>query len=798
MKNILLLALFSLLSLSAMAQARPDIVIEDFESGSYRTAGWITTGSAFGGAPAQGTWPGQHTVGGYEGRYLINTYGEGDGPMGTITSPDFTIQRNYINFLLGGGAVNGLHADLYVGDTRVCSATPIAQAGDEAQERLYPRTWEVSDFVGQQAHIVIVDSVDGGWGHLNADYFVQSDTAASDLKIGYPTTITIAGQFMQVPVNPASPCVDFDLCDAAGQAFRTTRFRLATTEPTMYLPVYVGDHAGQQVTLRLGAYFENTDMLSSIYYTAEPEIENAPHPYRPLYHHSPAYGWMNDPNGMVYHNGRYHLFYQYYPYDSHWQMMHWGHAVSSDLIHWETLPIALFPDENGDMFSGSIVVDHNNTAGFGADAFIAIYTTTSPRQAQSIAYSLDEGLTWHKYGAPVLWNYDLWDFRDPKVSWNERMNCWTMVLAANNDVMFYRSDNLIDWTRTLTWGNSVGQHGAPWECPDLLLDVPVEGSDETMDVLIVSINPYGPQGGSGTQYFIGEFQGNGFKLSTQNNQQPRWIDLGKDNYAGVTYSGFRDYRNRPVFIGWMSNWLYAGDTPPAESSFRSSNTFPRALSIVRTPSGPVLRSEPVAHLSGLRSDSVYTFQPGNITEAWTTGRLDSLSEGAYIVEMQMPSVKQGWKLTLSNSANEKVIFSYMSASGAIMLDRRNSGLTDFSTQFSGRHSAMLPTDETPTWLTILVDRSSVELFVNGGRLCMTDLVFPTSPYDIVTLEPENARTPLQVSELRLTKIGEGTLDLAPAAVEHAAAAPEVSKRVVDGQVIITRDGQRYNVLGVKL
>lgn len=797
MKNILLISLLSLFTLSAVSEVREDILIEDFESGSYRSAGWATTGNAFGAAPAQGTWPGQHTVGGYQGNYLINTYGEGDGPIGTLTSSPFTIERPYINFLLGGGAVNGLHADLYVGDTRVCSSTPIAQAGDEAQEHLYPRTWEVEQFVGQQAHIVIVDSVDGGWGHLNADFFVQSDTAASDLKIGYETRITISDNYMQVPVNPASPCVDFDLCDAAGLPFRTTRFRLATTEPTMYLPVYVGDHRGEELMLRVGAYFENTDMLSRVCYTADPEIEDAPHPYRPLYHHSPAYGWMNDPNGMVYHNGRYHLFYQYYPYDSHWQMMHWGHAVSTDLIHWETLPIALFPDENGDMFSGSIVVDHNNTAGFGEDAFIAIYTTTSPRQAQSIAYSLDEGLTWHKYGAPVLWNYDLWDFRDPKVSWNEEMACWVMVLAANNDVMFFRSDNLIDWTRTLTWGSSVGQHGAPWECPDLLCGVPVEGSDETMDVLIVSINPYGPQGGSGTQYFIGEFQGNGFKLATQNNQQPRWIDLGKDNYAGVTYSGYRDYLNRPIFIGWMSNWLYAGDTPPADASFRSSNTFPRALSIVRTPSGPVLKSEPVANLSGLRSDSVYTFQPGTLTEAWTTGQLDSLREGAYIVEMQMPSVKQGWKLTLSNSLGEKVIFSYMSASGAVMLDRRNSGLTGFSTQFSGRHTAMLPTDETPTWLTVLVDRSSVELFVNGGRLCMTDLVFPTEPYDIVSLEPESARATLEVNGLKLTKIGEGVLDTHPVALESIEA-PAAGKQLIDGRVVIIRGEKRYDVLGNRL
>ncbi len=795
MKKTLFSALL-LVGAYATADVREDIILFDFESGNY--AGWTKKGNAFGGAPAQGTWGGQNTVSGYQGQYLVNTFQEGDGPMGTLTSDPFTIERPYLNFLLGGGAVSGLHADLYIGETRIATATAIAQAGDVEQERLYPRTWDLSAYQGQTAYIVLVDSVDGGWGHLNADFFTLSDTAASDLKIDYRATITLADAYMQIPVHPSAPCVDFDLYDQQGNVISTHRFRLATTQSTMVLPMYVGTHVGQQVELRVGAYYENTHMLDSLSFTATAQMENAEHPYRPIFHHAPAYGWMNDPNGMVYHNGKYHLFYQYYPYDSHWQMMHWGHAVSTDLIHWEQLPIALFPDENGDMFSGSIVIDHDNTAGFGADAMVAVYTTTSPRQAQSIAYSLDEGLTWHKYGEPVLWNYDLWDFRDPKVSWNSRMNCWIMVLAANTDVQFYRSNNLKDWERTLTWGSSMGQHGAPWECPDLLLDVPVEGTSETMDVLIVSINPYGPQGGSGTQYFLGEFQGNGFKLATTNNNVARWIDMGKDNYAGVTFSGYRDYRNRPVFIGWMSNWQYAGDTPPAESSFRSSNTFPRALSIVKTPSGPVLKSEPVAHLSGLRSDSVYTFTPGTISAPFETGRMDSISEGAYIVEMGISGEKQGWKLTLSNELGENVICSYMSATGAIMLDRRSSGITNFSNFFSGRHNAMLPTTESASKAMLLVDKSSIELFINDGRLVLTDLVFPSQPYDRLRLEPENTRSNLAVSDLKVTRIGEGVLDDAPDALTNPMAPrSQATKRIIDGQLIIERDGMRYNVLGQK-
>lgn len=789
---------------SLLAAAREDVIIDDFESGTYKTQGWLATGTAFGDEPAKGTWPGQTTVTGYHGKRLLNTFIAGDGPIGTLTSAPFTIERQYINFRLGGGAIPEVHADLYVNGKCIYRTSPAKQENDSEQERVQYTYWDVAAYAGQQAYIVVVDSATGGWGHINADYFVQSDEIAVKPvpTPNYTTRIRREGDYLQIPVSTVAPCLDVDVHSVDGETVLTHRFRLAEDETDFYMPVYVGSIADDSIDLRISQYIESYGSLDNIYFTSTPEIENAEHPYRPIYHHAPAYGWMNDPNGMTYYNGVYHLFYQYYPYDSHWQMMHWGHATSRDLLHWEQHPVALFPDENGDMFSGSIVVDTANTAGFGKNAFVAIYTTTAPRQAQSIAYSLDEGMTWHKYGAPVLWNMDLWDFRDPKVSWNEKLNCWVMVLAANNDVQFYRSDNLLDWTLMYTWGSTMGQHGAPWECPDLLIGVPVEGTNKTMDVLIVSINPHGPQGGSGTQYFLGEFREDGFRMATSSNIEPRWLDWGKDNYAGVTFSGYRDYRDRPVFIGWMSNWEYAGDTPPAESSFRSSNTFPRALSVVNTPSGPVLKSEPAAHLSGLRSDSVYTFTLGTLSSAWQSETLDSIKEGAYIVELDLPEAKQGWKLTLSNAEGEYIDCSYSMASGDVAINRRRSGLTDFNTNFLGRHVAPLHPDESATHATILVDKSSVEFFVNKGRLVLTDLMFPTSPYDRIKLEPESSKRPLTVNHLKVTKIGVGEFnpnpEPEPEDINATMAAPRVVKRLENGQLVIERDGVRYNALGTSL
>lgn len=324
--------------------------------------------------------------------------------------------------------------------------------------------------------------------------------------------------------------------------------------------------------------------------------------HRLQFHFAPAANWMNDPNGMVYSEGEYHLFYQYYPDSTVWGPMHWGHAVSNDMVQWEQLPVALYPDSLGYIFSGSCVVDADNTAGFktgNENPLVSIFTYHHPKsnlQTQGIAYSNDRGRTWTKYEHnPVLKNPGEKDFRDPKVFWHPESKQWIMSLAVGNRIQFYRSANLKEWELGGEFGATHGSHGGVWECPDLF-PLKVEGSEETKWVLLVSINPGAPQGGSGTQYFIGNFDGNTF-TNENDSTLTCWIDLGSDNYAGVTWSHTPD--KRTLFLGWMSNWNYAQVVPT--KTWRSAMTVPRELSLQQTDKGIRLASQPVKELEQLRT-----------------------------------------------------------------------------------------------------------------------------------------------------------------------------------------------------
>ena len=330
--------------------------------------------------------------------------------------------------------------------------------------------------------------------------------------------------------------------------------------------------------------------------------------HRPQYHFSPESGWMNDPNGMVYHEGEYHLFYQYYPNGIKWDTMHWGHAVSQDMLHWEHLPIAIYPDELGYIFSGSAVIDHNNTSGLGEDGkapMIAIFTHHNMEgeragrndyQVQSIAYSLDNGMTFQKYrGNPVVSNPGIKDFRDPKVIWNDIDNQWIMVFAAYDKVRFYTSPNLIDWTFTGTFGIE-GDHRL-WECPDLF-PLEVAGSDETKWILITSIQKEGPNGGTATSYFVGEWNGETF-VGDPSDQ--KWLDYGTDNYAMVTWSDIPEIDGRRLGLGWMSNWQYAQEVPTKK--WRSAMTLPRELKLTKYDDTYEVISIPVKEIESLVSES---------------------------------------------------------------------------------------------------------------------------------------------------------------------------------------------------
>lgn len=447
--------------------------------------------------------------------------------------------------------------------------------------------------------------------------------------------------------------------------------------------------------------------------------------FRPAFHFTPETSWMNDPNGMFYLDGEYHLFYQYYPDSTVWGPMHWGHAVSKDLTQWDHLSVALKPDSLGYIFSGSAVVDYQNSAGFGTlknPPIVAIFTYHDPKkekegatdvESQGIAYSLDKGRTWEKYeNNPVLPNPGYRDFRDPKVQLfknNDGTEYWVMTLAVADHIEFYHSTNLIDWSKSGEFGKTVGAHGGVWECPDL---IPLKTlSGELKYVLLVSINPGGPQKGSATQYFIGDFQDGVF---TPDDTMIRWMDYGPDNYAGVTISNIPEDQNRVVLIGWMSNWLYAQQVPT--KSWRSAMTIPRNLSLFDVDGTLLLKSEPISELTQLRKTAYQIDGQSALPTEAAELSVDIANEEPFIIKFKN---ELGEQLSISKEM------------GLISIDRTQAGMSSFHPDFPAIHSA--PMSWEAKNLRIFLDAHSVEVFVNQGELVMTSLVFPTSPWKEVEL-----------------------------------------------------------------
>ncbi|WP_339751910.1 glycoside hydrolase family 32 protein [Algoriphagus aquimarinus] len=467
---------------------------------------------------------------------------------------------------------------------------------------------------------------------------------------------------------------------------------------------------------------------------SDPEISfesSSTEEFRPLYHFTPESGWMNDPNGLIYLDGEYHLFYQHYPDSTVWGPMHWGHAVSTDLVNWESLPIALYPDSLGYIFSGSAVFDTENTSGLGTaenPPMVAIFTyhnaeeantTSETFQSQAIAFSLDKGRTWEKYeGNPVLPNPGIRDFRDPKVSQitnTDGSKSWVMTLAVLDQINFYSSPDLKNWTLLSEFGKKIGAHGGVWECPDLLPFKSPSGEDKW--VLLVSINPGGPQNGSATQYFIGDFINGEF---TPDDTMIRWLDYGPDNYAGVTWSNLPSDQNRTLFIGWMSNWLYANVVPT--KAWRSAMTIPRELSLFDIDGTLLLKSAPAKEMEKLRFE-----------EFKVSKETSSLPSEA--VEITAGVIDNSFLITISNELGEKLIIS--KENGLVSIDRRNAGKSDFNRDFAAMHSAPMSWEAKD--IRIFLDASSIELFVNDGELAMTSVLFPTSPWKTVDIS-ENLKS----------------------------------------------------------
>lgn len=455
--------------------------------------------------------------------------------------------------------------------------------------------------------------------------------------------------------------------------------------------------------------------------------------YRPSFHHTPAWGWMNDPNGMFYKDGVWHLYYQWNPYGSKWQNMSWGHSTSKDLINWEAQPKAFAPTDLGMIFSGSSVVDKDNTAGFGKDAIITFYTSADASQTQSMAYSTDGGITFTEYEANPVIAYER-ESRDPNMFWDEEHHQWVLLLASalDHEMLIFTSPNLKDWTLASKFGRGYGSQAGVWECPDLLY-LPVQGTDEHKWVLICNINPSGPSGGSAAQYFVGDFDGKEFKC-IDGPEETKWMDYGKDHYATVSFSNAPDGRH--TVIGWMSNWEYANEVPTMQ--FRSANTLPRDVSLFKAPDGEYyLASEPSPEVDALRLKPI-KMNVGTLGSGTKSFKLPSANDGICEIDLtaDLASGSQ-LEITLSNAQGEKVVMTLDQKE--FSMDRRESGIKDFSENFPAKTVGPLFDHNRSRSLRIFVDRSSIEAFVDKGRLAMTNLVFPTSPYTTVSLRASQGK-----------------------------------------------------------
>ena len=626
---------------------RDDIVIEDFESGAYKS--WQVSGQAFGKKPAKGTLLQQNKVSGFQGTGLANSFSGTDTSTGSLSSPEFRIDRKFITFLIGGGRKEGkVGIELSIEGELTYSCT-----GDNSEELLL-EIWDVSKHTGKKGQIRIFDNDSDGWGHICVDSILQTD-------------------------NPPE------------------RFGLSA---------------------KLDAYRKTSQYMNE--------------PLRPQFHFSPELNWMNDPNGLVFHNGEYHLFYQYNPAGNEWGHMSWGHAVSKDMMSWEHLPIAI-PEKDGVMaFSGSCVVDHRNSSRFGTGntpPMVAIFTGHKPgKQVQNLAYSNDDGRTWALYeGNPVL-DLGLADFRDPKVFWHEGTKQWIMVvsLATERVIAFFGSDNLKNWKELSRFGPAGVRSKSNWECPDLF-ELPVENeSGKKLWVLEADMGDGSIAGGSGGEYFVGHFDGVRFTTI----QHSQWVDYGRDFYAPISFENFPNTDNRRVWLGWFNNWQTC--LIPTQP-WRGSMSVPRELSLRKLsfnseePATYVLVQKPIREFSKLYGEStpLDTRQLG-----WPPKKITQPGE---IPEMQFeltaefkPGRARSLGLRIHTGEDEYTEIGYDSQFLGAYVDRTKSGNVSFHPAFSGRHNAPARLIDGKVSVRILVDRSSIEVFVNDGEAVISDQIFPTN------------------------------------------------------------------------
>ena len=686
---------------------RPDLVVADFEGTTY-AAGWRAEGTAFGPGPASGALPGQMSVEGFEGRGLVNSFAGGDDSEGTLTSPPFRLERRYLNFLVGGGRWPGeTCVDLVVAGQAVRTATgPNDHPG--GSERLAWATWDVADLAGQTATLRVVDHRKGGWGHINLDQVVQADTR----RAAAPTSraIVATARYLHLPVRNQNPVQRVQVTDQAGQVVRDFDIRLDDGAGAADFVTFLDLAPFRGQTLTVAATLpESSRALAGI--TLSDQLPGGPTLYaeadRPRFHFSSRRGWLNDPNGLVWQNGSYHLFYQHNPYGWDWGNMHWGHATSPDLVHWTEQPIALYPRQYGDWaFSGSAVVDKDNTSGFGSaakPALVAAYTSTG--RGECIVWSHDEGRTWTEFaGNPVVRH----NGRDPRLVWHEPTRRWIMAVYEEGDgkdraIVFHSSPDLKAWT-------TEGRIDGFYECPDLF-ELPVNGSTPARSLWVISA--------ADGQYRLGQFDGHKFTPET-----PKLTLWHGDFYAAQTFSNTPD--GRRIQIGWGRDITFPG------MPFNQQMTIPCELTLRTTPDGPRLCAAPVAEVAQLgRWDAVVAESNlGTVEPRTTTFANLNIAPG------------DGLDLALTFGTWQVGRFTVTLFGSKVAYDPEHQTL-----DVAGLKVPVAPEADSVR-LRILADRRSLEVFVNGGRVAISRRVQRDSAAPALVVERSNAARNIEVRTIR--------------------------------------------------
>lgn len=725
------------LSLIALAvSCQRNDVIDNFEDGSL--GNWVIDGNAFTHTPVLGT--STPNVSGYRGSYYMSSKNMGTTINGQMTSASFVITKDFINLLLGGTPSSSASVELLVDGEVVKKSRPF---GDNPNILRWI-SWDVDSYKGVKANIRLRAAFNEQ--HLGVIYLDQIEVgnkAKSTFKEVYTETLTANKRWLLVPAEDGGTSSKMSIvCKGKNILTVPQVITPARAKIDYYIPIDLLPYQGNDIDVVItdidknDLVFENFQLSDTYDFLYE-------EPYRQLWHMTPYYGWTNDPNGMVYHNGEYHLAYQFNPYGTRHNNMHWGQVISKDLVHWEHYPFIIAPDSLGAVFSGSSVVDETNASGFGKQAIVAMYTSAGGRnyeiQQQSLAYSTDNGRLFTKYADnPVLSDSLRADFRDPKVI--RYKDKWILSLATGWSISFFSSKDLKHWDKLSEFGSGMGSHAGVWECPDLM-KFTINGVEKW--VLLVSINPGGPHGGSATQYFIGQFDGKEFIADPLD--YPLWLDAGKDNYAGVTFSNIPD---RHVFMGWMSNWLYANDTPT--QYFRNSMTMPRELSLKDFGHQLQLVSSPVKEIRDffvldrveqpVISDGMYSVDPILID-----------NPGAYRIDFTITTTGKGkFGFSLLNTQDEVVHFVIDAQTGTLSMDRSRSGNVSFHPDFASEVvTSPIPIRDTYK-MELYMDKHSSELFINDGETSFTNILFPTSVYNKIRWIAEGCS--INITDIQIFKM----------------------------------------------